>query len=416
MTDPRPPAPASDALDAPLGLTPAPARRGPGRRALFAGLATLAAGGGVLALALVEPKAPGGRPQAVAKIETAPAPAPAAQTAQTAAANAGAVRPETGGATQIARSGAAGVEEASGVKVHRPGNAGPPGALIIHVPEAAPALLRLQPAPDKRLVEKGPHGPLPRIGADGARPSEVYARPVLTGARLKPGAPRIALYVGGLGLAAGPTQAAMRLPEAVSLAFAPYGPHLARDVAAAREEGHEVLLQAPMEPLDYPANDPGPNTLLAADPPGRTLDRLHWHMSRFQGYVGVVAFLGGRFLGEEAALSPVLGDIAKRGLFYVEEQGGARSQAGRLAAGLKLPMLRADVVLDRNDRPEAIDAGLAELEKIAREKGFALGAASALPNTLARLQRWTAGLEARGVALTPVSAAAQGAPVASAGR
>ncbi len=413
MTDPHAPVPAPDALDAPLGLTPAaPARRGPGRGALFAGLAALAAGGLGLALTLVEPKAPGGRPQAVAKIETAPAPTPAAQVAAATAAAA----PPAGGSTQIARSGAAGVEEASGVRVHRPGGAGPPGALIIHVPDAAPALLRLQAAPDRRLVEKGPHGPLPRIGADGARPAEVYARPVLTGGALKPGAPRIALYVGGLGLAAGPTQAALRLPEAVSLAFAPYGANLAKDVATAREQGHEALLQAPMEPLDYPANDPGPNTLIAADPAAKNLDRLHWHMSRFQGYVGVVAFLGGRFLSDEAALAPVLGDIARRGLFYVEDQGAARSQAARLAAGLKLPLLRADVTLDRGDRPEAIDAGLAELEKIARQKGLAVGAASALPNTLARLQRWTAGLEARGVALVPLSAAAQAAPVASAGR
>lgn len=406
--------PSADALDAPLGLAPTPPPRRVGARAILLGLATLAAGAFGVALALVEVKAPGGRPQATAKIETAPAPTPAAQVAAATVAAQSAAAP--GGATQITRSGAASVEEASGVRIHRPGNAGPPGALIIQVPEAAPALLRLQPAPDRRLVEKGPHGPLPRIGADGARPADVYGRPVLTGGKLKAGAPRVAVYVGGLGLAAGPTQAAMKLPEAVSLAFAPYGANLARDVAAARDDGHEVLLQAPMEPLDYPANDPGPNTLLAADPPGKTLDRLHWHMSRFQGYVGVVAFLGGRFLGEEAALTPVLADIAKRGLFYVEDQGATRSHAARLAPGLKLPLLRADVTLDRNDRPEAIDAGLAELEKIARDKGVAVGAASALPVTLVKLQRWAAGLEARGVALVPVSATAQAMPIASAGR
>ena len=33
-------------------------------------------------------------------------------------------------------------------------------------------------------------------------------------------------------------------------------------VARAREAGHEVLLEVPMEPFDYPDNDPGPQTLL----------------------------------------------------------------------------------------------------------------------------------------------------------
>ena len=52
------------------------------------------------------------------------------------------------------------------------------------------------------------------------------------------------------------------LPGAVSLGFAPYGDDLERDAAQAREAGHEMLLQAPMEPFDYPANNPGPHTLL----------------------------------------------------------------------------------------------------------------------------------------------------------
>ncbi|MBL8590911.1 MAG: divergent polysaccharide deacetylase family protein [Methylobacteriaceae bacterium] len=400
-------------VDAPLGVGPAaPAkrRRFGARAALGAtlGLAAIALGA---ALVMVEVKAPGGRPQAVARIETAPPPAPAAP-----AAAAAQPAPAAGGVTLAPRSaGVIEIEGQSGVKVHRPAGSGPPGALIIQVPET-PAVMRLTPAPDKRLVERGPHGPIPRIGADGARPADVYARPVMTSAALKPGAPRIAIYVGGLGLAAGPTQAAMRLPAAVTLAFAPYGGNLSRDVAAAREAGHETLLQAPMEPIDYPANDPGPHTLIAADPAAKNVDRLHWHMSRFPGYVGVAAFLGGRFLADEAALAPVMKEIAERGLFYVEEVAAGRSQAARVAAGLRLPLLRADVVIDRADRPEAIDAALAELEKIARAKGVAVGAASALPNALDKLQRWAGGLEARGVALIPLSAAAQAAPVAAAGR
>ena len=35
-----------------------------------------------------------------------------------------------------------------------------------------------------------------------------------------------------------------------------------RQTQRARSEGHELFLQAPMEPFDYPDNDPGPQTLL----------------------------------------------------------------------------------------------------------------------------------------------------------
>ena len=53
-----------------------------------------------------------------------------------------------------------------------------------------------------------------------------------------------------------------------------------------------MLLQVPMEPFDYPDNDPGPQTLLTSLDAGQNIDRLHWLMSRFQGYVGIVNYHG----------------------------------------------------------------------------------------------------------------------------
>ena len=51
------------------------------------------------------------------------------------------------------------------------------------------------------------------------------------------------------------------------------------------------LAQVPMEPYDYPDNDPGPQTLLTSLGAEQNVDRLHWHLSRFQGYVGIANFM-----------------------------------------------------------------------------------------------------------------------------
>src|SRR5262249_34357517 len=124
----------------------------------------------------------GGEPFAVAAIEQRPA-APPSSTARSADAPAkSASSSEQVSATQI--------EAQSGVKVVRAGGASAPGALIIEVPQALG--LHLTPAPDERLVEKSRYGLLPRIGADGARPADVYARPSLVPENLK-GAPRVAI-------------------------------------------------------------------------------------------------------------------------------------------------------------------------------------------------------------------------------
>ena len=71
--------------------------------------------------------------------------------------------------------------------------------------------------------------------------------------------------VGGLGInAASTANAIARLPAAVSLGFAPYGGDLEREAAQAREAGHEFLLQAADGAVCYPADNPGPHTLLAS--------------------------------------------------------------------------------------------------------------------------------------------------------
>jgi uncharacterized protein len=381
-----------DDLNRPLGLMRAPKSRQPSYRMMALAASVLAAAGLAILFARTADRQAGGEPYAVAHIDPPPPPPPKAAPAAAEAPAAPVLGPMSG----------AQVEAQSGVKVVRSGGGRPPGALIIEVPDVVG--VHLTPAPDERLVEKSRHGLLPRIGADGARPADVYARPPLIPANLK-NAPRVALLVGGLGLSdAGTEGAIQQLPGAVSLGFAPYGGDVARLAADAREAGHEVLLQAPMEPFDYPSDNPGPHTLLTSSTEAQTLDDLRWLMSRFPGYVGVANFLGAKFTADEGALSPALREIAARGLFYLDDGSSPRSLARRAAAGLNLPAAAADVVIDAVQSPQAIDDALTRLEALARVNGSAIGVASALPISVEHIARWARNLEARGIALNPISA------------
>jgi len=392
---------AADDLTKPLGLEPETAKprrlAALGRIVGAASLALLAGLAGALAV-LRDPL--GGEPVAMASIQIAPPlsspPEPQAARPQ----DSPNVRhlPQPASARQRT---AEELETEAGVRVLRQ-NGQAPGSIVIRMPDA-PTAGKLAPAPDRRLIERGRHGSLPRLGPDGVRPADVYARPVTGQQRSAP--VRIAIVVGGLGINAAATQDAIqRLPGPVSLAFAPYGADLERQVARARDEGHEVLLQAPMEPFDYPDNDPGPHTLAVALPPEQVADRLQWLMSRFTGYVGVVNFMGGRFMSAETTLSPVLKEIGARGLLFLDDGTSGRSVAPQVAEGLGLSHGKADVVLDAVQRGPEIDAALARLEKLARERGSAIGASAALPVTIERIARWAKAAEGRGVTLVPVSA------------
>lgn len=266
---------------------------------------------------------------------------------------------------------------------------------------------------DPRLVERTPQGLLPRIAPDGSKPREVYARTFRAPGGRDASSPRVAILIGGLGIGAQTTSEAIsKLPGAVSLAFAPYGADLERVVSSARAAGHEAFLQVPMEPLDYPDNDPGPRTLLTTLPTDRNMERLHWAMSRFQGYAGLVNYMGGKFTASEAALAPILREAHRRGLMTVDDGTSARSLLPQIAASLELPALRGDIHLDRTPTPAELDAQLQRLESIARERGFALGIGSALPVTIERVARWARTLESRGFILVPVSAGTARRPAA----
>ncbi len=379
-----------DELTKPLGV------EGGGAWAAFRTSKTLLAGGAGLAalalalagtadLVLTRRPPPPPEPYAVVPITVRDTPpVPAAPAAPRAAAPA----PE-------ANRSAGEVEQASGVSVHRPPGEPAPGAILIRVPDATG---KLAPAPDPRLVERTRFGPLPRIGPDGARPSQVYGRP----ASSKPG-PRIAVVLGGLGIGQGATADAIaKLPPGVTLAFAPYGSDLERTVGRARDDGHEVMLQVPMEPFDYPDNDPGPHTLTARAKPQENIDRLHWVMGRFTGYTGVMTFMGAKLTADEAALAPILKEIAGRGLIVVDDGSSSRSTLKPGAGALK-----AAAVLDAVPRADAIDRELAKLEDLARERGSAVASASALPLTVDRIARWSKTLEERGVQLVSASALAE---------
>jgi uncharacterized protein len=266
--------------------------------------------------------------------------------------------------------------------------------------DAAPVMMA---AVDQRLLEKSRYGMIPVV-SDGLKPFTVYAAEADRAKAAK--MPVVAIVVGGLGVgAAKTTDAIMKLPAAVTLAFTPYGSDPTKLAERARAQRHEILLQIPMEPFDYPDNDPGPQTLLTTLGPEQNLDRLYWHLSRFQGYAGIANFMGGRFVVTDAVMQPIVREAAKRGLGYLDDGSAPRSVASSLAAGQAMPFAKADFSIDAVPTAVEIDRTLAKLENLAKERGIAVGIASALPISIERIGVWIKALESHGIMLVPLTTA-----------
>lgn len=270
---------------------------------------------------------------------------------------------------------------------------------------------RMATIPADDLIEKTAFGPLPVTSTDGLRPVDRYARP-WSGAH----GTRIAIVVGGLGLSQTGTQNAIRqLPDEITLAFASSGNSLTRWMQDARRSGHEILLQVPFEPFDYPDNDPGADTLLTSLSAEKNLANLHKAMGKITNYTGVMNYLGGRFLSDQKAMDPVMKDIAARGLLFLDDGTAARSLSGHYAKALNMPFGFADVQLDQDVDEQSILTKLDELERIARRNGSAIGVASAFDESVAAIAQWSEQATMRGIEIVGVSTLATENTVTTAG-
>lgn len=297
----------------------------------------------------------------------------------------------------------------------RPAATGPAQPQAAQVIKPVPAVARSMgrpgrdepgpiPDPDPALLEPSPGSPvgLPIVSADGRLPMHVYA----AGFDRSNLRPRVGLIVAGIGLNGSASEAAIRdLPGGVTLAISPYASDASQLLTGARLAEHEYLLSVPMEPQGYPLNDPGPHALMTTLAPEENNKRLAWALGRIGGYAGVTNALGAmhgeRFAGVAEQMEPVLAEVARRGLLFVDARPEAPAEGAAWSRS-------ADLVIDDPGDAASIDAKLAELDRIAKEKGSALGLAGAPRSvTLERIALWTKKLAAEGLALAPVSALVQ---------
>ncbi len=251
-------------------------------------------------------------------------------------------------------------------------------------------------APDEGLLRRSAYGQIPRIGADGRRPSKIYAKNFAPGK-----GPHVALIVGGLGLNRALTERAIDdLPPQVTLAFAPYAKDLIFWTKRARDAGHEIMIEIPMENRSSDVEALGPAALLTSRSAEENAQRLDWILSRFQGYFGATNYLGAKFSGDRDAIEPLLARIEAAGLSYVDDTGGIDRDAKKGAAA------SVDRLVDPGYGENATQTrrDLEALEKTAAAGGDALGKTYVYDATLDDIVEWTASLEGKGLTLAPASA------------
>lgn len=286
-----------------------------------------------------------------------------------------------------------------------------PGEVVIRLPgsnrhaTAASAAsltpsVRSIPDPDPAMLHATALGKTPRVAVDGRKAVHYYARP-FDGRR---SAPKIAIIVGGLGLNAAVTERAIDdLPPEVSLSFAPYAKNLEFWTKKARDAGHEVMIELPMEGYGGNVEALGAAALLSSRTPQENLQRLDWLMARFGGYFAATNYLGAKFSADAEALAPVLAKLKEAGVGYVDDTGAAQRTGNSVGVSIAT-VSRIIPAAATEDDIRAVRRELAALEQIAERDGAAIGKTYAYSATIDEIAAWSRGLEQKGIAKAPASA------------
>ncbi len=232
-------------------------------------------------------------------------------------------------------------------------------------------------------------------------PADIYARKFSN----PEGRPMVGLVIGGLGINTTQTQLAIdELPADVTLSFALDSKRLDYWVKTARADGHEVLIEVPMEAYDYGRMKMHADTLLAGADAKANLARLETILARTTGYFGIVNYQGAKFAADQGAAKPVLERLSEKGLAFIDDGSFERSSLANLARSTGLRYSRASGPIDTRLTPADISAELMDLEALALEKGAAFGAGYAFPITVEAAKVWISQLDEKGLVLAPVSA------------
>ncbi|ALC17161.1 hypothetical protein DSOUD_2400 [Desulfuromonas soudanensis] len=215
--------------------------------------------------------------------------------------------------------------------------------------------------------------------------------------------PRLAIIIDDLGrdLETARTLAGMDLE--LTFAVLPGTENASRVATLAHRYQREVMVHIPMEPLSYPATNPGRDALLVGMSAEEIHRRFHGFLERVPYAVGGNNHMGSRFTENRPGMAAVMQVMKGEGLFFVDSRTSAHSVAYDEARRAGLPAAGRDVFLDNVQDVEAIVVEIRRLVRLAKAQGTAVGICHPHPETLEALRREAGIFRREGVELVPAS-------------
>ncbi len=217
---------------------------------------------------------------------------------------------------------------------------------------------------------------------------------------------RMALIIDDYGADPGASAGFRGLPGTFTAAVRSNLDGAGRVADEARKAGMEVILDLPLEPKNYPTRSPGDDAILV-DLSGREIrKRLGQALDRVGPVPGVKTFMGSLAVEDRDVMRPVLEELQKRGLFFVDATLSLYSTVPELAHEIGVPLYEVTSQSEVDEgRRDAGSIGIRfdDLVDTCRRRGYAIGIIHAREGTLTVLRERLPGLAREGIVVLPLS-------------
>jgi polysaccharide deacetylase 2 family uncharacterized protein YibQ len=164
-----------------------------------------------------------------------------------------------------------------------------------------------------------------------------------------------------------------QLNGGITFSILPHSPHQKSIARLARENGMGTMLHLPMEPIEYPAVNPGPGTLLTSMTPDQLIRKLEKNLAAVPHITGVNNHMGSRMTAASAQMYQIFSILKKRNLFFIDSRTTSKTLCKPSARLFQIPFAQRDVFLDHLQDPDFIRQQIKELVRIAQQNGQAVG-------------------------------------------
>ena len=185
--------------------------------------------------------------------------------------------------------------------------------------------------------------------------------------------PKIGIIIDDLGYDISLANALLELDLALTFSVLPFTPNTRLIARKAWNDGRETMLHLPMEPMNYPAVNPGDGVLLISMDREMILDTLNRDLSQIPFVAGVNNHMGSRFTKNRKKMVTVLAELKKKGLYYIDSRTSSDTVAFDVAKEMSLRAASRDIFLDNHLSENALKIQMERLLSVARHKGSAIG-------------------------------------------